>query len=122
MKKYRQEHPELRQHEIEYGRRWHLIHRVKKAEYGRQYRTSHKESLTEYRAKYRLIFPEKAKAHDTVNNLELPLASKCQLCNSTENLEKHHPNYDKPLEYVTLCGSCNMRVKYEPELTLQINE
>jgi hypothetical protein len=32
----------------------------------------------------------------------------CEKCGSKEGLEKHHPNYSKPLEIVTLCKCCHM--------------
>lgn len=31
----------------------------------------------------------------------------CTKCFSEENLERHHPDYDKPLEVVILCRSCH---------------
>ena len=34
----------------------------------------------------------------------------CEACSSTENLHRHHPDYDKPLEIVVLCESCHMEV------------
>ena len=34
-------------------------------------------------------------------------SGKCELCGSTDNLEKHHPNYDNPKEIVVLCRKCH---------------
>lgn len=31
----------------------------------------------------------------------------CERCPSTKNIEKHHPDYDKPLEIVWLCSICH---------------
>jgi hypothetical protein len=37
----------------------------------------------------------------------VPLASSCELCDSTENLNRHHMDYSEPLIIVTLCASCH---------------
>ena len=37
----------------------------------------------------------------------IPLASNCLRCGSTENLERHHEDYSKPLEVQTLCMPCH---------------
>jgi len=39
----------------------------------------------------------------------IPLGSKCEECGSTENLERHHPDYSKPLETQTLCRACHLK-------------
>ncbi len=50
--------------------------------------------------------PEILKAHDLAN-YHVPLASNCQKCGSIEHLERHHPNYEKPLDIITLCKPCH---------------
>jgi hypothetical protein len=40
----------------------------------------------------------------------IPIGPQCQICGAIENLEKHHPDYSKPLEVITLCRSCHRRV------------
>lgn len=35
----------------------------------------------------------------------IPLGSECLICHTTERLCRHHQNYSKPLEIVTLCYS-----------------
>ena len=32
----------------------------------------------------------------------------CWLCGSTKNVDRHHPVYDKPLEFIDLCRSCHI--------------
>lgn len=34
----------------------------------------------------------------------------CENCGSTENLHRHHPDYDKPLEIMVLCEPCHKEV------------
>lgn len=44
----------------------------------------------------------------------IPLKTNCEECGSTENLERHHEDYSKPLEVETLCSKCHgKRNNYE---------
>lgn len=40
---------------------------------------------------------------------KVPLKDHCELCGSTDYLERHHPDYTKPLEVKTLCRTCHAR-------------
>lgn len=40
----------------------------------------------------------------------IKILSCCEECGSTENLQKHHPNYSKPMEVKTLCVTCHVRL------------
>ena len=50
---------------------------------------------------------EKVKANIQARNI--PLANHCENCGATEKLVKHHPDYSKPLEVVTLCRICHKK-------------
>lgn len=41
---------------------------------------------------------------------EITLPDHCETCQTTENLEKHHPDYSKPLEVVVLCRLCHAQL------------
>ena len=43
------------------------------------------------------------------------LGSKCEFCGSTEYLERHHPDYSKPLEVITVCKSCNAKIRWQDQ-------
>lgn len=45
------------------------------------------------------------------NNHKYPIKSACEWCNSTEFLQRHHPDYSKPEYYLTLCASCHNKTK-----------
>jgi hypothetical protein len=47
------------------------------------------------------------------------LQPKCFFCGSTENLERHHPDYNKPLEVLTVCHRCNLRI-HNNALTMEV--
>jgi hypothetical protein len=38
-------------------------------------------------------------------------AIECLLCGSKERLERHHPDYSKPLEVMILCQTCHRKVE-----------
>ena len=42
----------------------------------------------------------------------VPLGEKCAVCGSTEKLHRHHHDYTKPLEIVTLCEICHLSKKF----------
>jgi hypothetical protein len=46
------------------------------------------------------------KARDK-SHFHVQLKPNCEICNSTENLERHHWRYDKPLLVNTLCSTCH---------------
>jgi hypothetical protein len=37
------------------------------------------------------------------------IGSNCESCGASENLERHHPDYTKPLEIKTLCFDCHRK-------------
>jgi hypothetical protein len=39
----------------------------------------------------------------------IPLKEVCEECGNKEQLERHHPDYSKPLEIITLCRKCHQK-------------
>jgi hypothetical protein len=50
----------------------------------------------------------KRSVEDKARN-KVPLKPQCELCGSTDYLERHHPDYSKPFEVQTLCRTCHAR-------------
>lgn len=42
-----------------------------------------------------------------------PNPKPCEFCGATENIHRHHDDYDKPLEIRWLCASCHKRFHLE---------
>lgn len=64
---------------------------------------------------YRQRYPEKHKAHQLVaHSLKIGniIKQPCAVCNSTERIEAHHPNYSEPLNVVWLCSAHHSAVHY----------
>jgi hypothetical protein len=40
----------------------------------------------------------------------IPIGEKCEKCGATERLDRHHNDYDKPLEIQTLCRTCHAQL------------
>lgn len=61
----------------------------------------------EWAAKY----PDRREAHHTANNAlrdgKLQRLALCEGCGLPKRLEKHHPDYSKPLLVVWLCKQCH---------------
>lgn len=119
----------------EYDRRYYLEnkekimerkkkHRQEKKEYDRQYYRENREKILERtkihqktrpeinrRAvkKYKEKYPEKMRAGEQARH-HVPLDLYCERCESIENLERHHPDYSKPLEVMTVCRRCHTEI------------
>ena len=101
----------------EWRRIWTEKNREKDKEFKRKYNLKHSKKLVEKQRVYRKNNPEKMKVHNFVNHHKhkLPLASKCELCPNTEKLERHHPDYDYPEIYVTVCRFCHRWIEKNKE-------
>lgn len=77
-------------------------------------RSSKPENMRKIRARGRIWWAnnrEKARAQQRANYAvkigRLQRRFTCERCNSTRSVQKHHPNYSKPLDVVWLCRSCH---------------
>lgn len=125
----------LKEYMKEYGRKWRENNKEKSREYqkewdknnpeyhkvyGKVWRGKNKESIKEIKKiwaennkdkltkasrKHYENFPEKQKAR--ILALKIELKSCCEICDSTEHLQRHHWRYDKPLLVNTLCNDCH---------------
>lgn len=98
-KEWRKKHPK-------YNKVWcknHLEERKKQIkEWNKEHPKNHKTTQKIFAQNH----PEIVKAQNLAN-YHILVDSKCFKCGSIENLEKHHPDYSKPLEIITLCRKCH---------------
>ena len=88
---------ELRQKRKVQAKRNYRKHRRERLEYYQAYK---QENLTKIRAR------EKSR--------RLPKTAVCEKCGRTDaRLEKHHPDYSRPTDYVTLCALCHRPLHIE---------
>ena len=78
-------------------------------DYANNYYQSNIEKEREQQREINAQHPEVLRAHNESQNI--PLGLKCELCpegeEATENLEKHHPDYNYPEVFVTTCSICH---------------
>ena len=87
-------------------------HKREEVKRTKKWRDENPKKFKEMKHKERKIYikkyPEKIKAQSMAK--KIPLKSYCEICGSNENLERHHPNYNKPLIIITLCKSCHTKI------------
>lgn len=117
MRLWFERHPEKRKQ----TRQWQLAHPEAIKKHRASYRLRHIEKLKDALKSYKKNNPEKIaeyerrKRQNHPDRIEarwkaeyyIPLGNKCEKCGSIENLERHHPDYGKPLEIMTLCRKCH---------------
>lgn len=107
---YRLRNPEKHR---EGNRKYYQKHKKEIARRHRKWRERNKEKLNQYFRNWKKDNPKKYKAHYYISNNKhkFPLNKECELCPEddikTENLERHHPDYDYPEIYVTVCDKCH---------------
>jgi len=109
--KMREAHRIWRKDHKEKIKKKNRLWREKHPNYKQEWRTKNKERNQEHHKRnnktYELQHPERHIAQRMAANKKVLLASNCERCGSTEQLERHHPNYSKPLSIVTLCHKCH---------------
>ena len=74
--------------------------------YQKNYRAKHFTSSRKAFVEWKKANPEKYRAWAVASRL-IPLKSNCEICDSTKNLQRHHKDYGKPLDVLTLCRDCH---------------
>lgn len=91
-------------------KKWSLRHPEKVKECNRNSQQNHPELHRKAQTKYSNNHPEIIRAHNCSNH-HVPLGKECELCpeddKRTENLERHHPDYNYPEIIVTVCKECH---------------
>ena len=94
---------------LQYGRTWRDRNPERVRAYSRAYQKNNPEKINASQRAWKKKNPEKCNAQYLARRL-VSLGSECSLCGSVEGLERHHPDYSKPLEIITLCTSCHGKV------------
>ena len=88
---------------------WRLLNIDKLREYRKKWEAKNKENhivrAKKYRQKNKII----TKTGSLImNKNKFPIGPKCKLCGNTNSRrERHHFDYSKPFEYITLCNKCH---------------
>ena len=76
---------------------------------------SYKESHRKRNKKYCEKYPEKIKAKELAGRTPFPEGILCQECRENIAIERHHPDYSKPLYVRFVCKSCHKKLGKENE-------
>jgi len=116
-KNYRETHRELLRFK---ARLYAESRREILAKKARAYKATHKEEVKAYRLKNRerMNALRRASYHrhainrraDSLAEDHVPLGKTCEACGSVDKLERHHPDYSKPFEVLTLCRPCHNKL------------
>jgi hypothetical protein len=113
---YRKRYHENKEKFLPYRREYHLKNQEKEREYQRIYYRAHRTEILQLAKVNRIKNKEKFFAQGMARS-KVPLASGCQMCGATERLERHHSDYDKPLEIMTLCHRCHTILHHKSKAT-----
>ncbi len=70
-----------------------------------------KEKRKEYSKKWRKENPKKAKSHGLAKHrIKIPKGQLCESCKIKKAIDKHHKDYNKPLEVIFLCRGCHRKI------------
>lgn len=58
-------------------------------------------------ARWRAAFPERTRAHSQAERVHVKAPTVCEGCALQRRLERHHPDYSKPLLVIWLCKPCH---------------
>jgi len=92
--------------------KWKAQNKDRYRQLARNYYYKHKKERMQYQRDYRTDKKKLAVHGIRKHNPELqPLASNCLFCGGSDNLVRHHPDYDVPEMYVTCCRQCHWWVR-----------
>jgi len=101
------ENKEIRERSAERAKKYYKEHLEARRAYHRRHYAEHKKEYFEKQRQRIKENPLPHRAHALVQYHKIPFGPQCESCGATVNLERHHPDYNKPLDVQTLCSSCN---------------
>lgn len=104
------------EHSRLYGEKWRIDNREHYLKYMREYFTKYrnlencKEIQRHGQKRYNKRYPEKIKAQNMASSIKIPKGELCNVCYENIAIEKHHPDYSKPLEVIFICVKCHNKI------------
>ena len=97
---------------------WHRAHKIETNTYLRKWRKKNYCKNGYYAIKYRTTHPIQINSRRIANKIKIKMP--CYFCKSTYKIEKHHPDYSKPMEIVFLCKVCHSKIHAEAKKKKQL--
>ena len=92
-------------------KKWQRENRDKHRKAVFNWKKKHPEENRKHQNQYNKKNKDKKKAH-LISWKKKSLEKSCKKCGSTEKLERHHPDYSRPTEILTLCKKCHVEEHY----------
>ena len=74
-----------------------------------------KKHASEHMVKWREKYPERYKAHNTLNNAirdgRIKKPTRCEICDKPSRLHGHHYDYTMPLDVIWMCEECHGQIQ-----------
>ena len=107
--RYDERREEILARQAAYG----VTHRTEIDAYQAVYREENRVGLAAYQATYRAANPKRIAAQGAVRHAVKSgklVRGPCAHCGSDGPVDGHHPDYDRPLEVLSLCRGCHQRL------------
>jgi len=91
---------------IQRAKEWTLKNPIKAKESKIKHFSNNRDKYNEKNRVWVINNPEKKKAQSKAQHF-IVMNPICEMCGSTQSLQRHHWRYDKPLLVNTLCQSCH---------------
>jgi len=95
----------------QYATDWNRNHPERRREIRANHYQKYREKINRKKRQFLRQHKEIARIRNLIGRYpdKYPLADKCAFCNSTENLERGHLDYeDDGFNYLTVCHACNL--------------
>jgi len=94
-----------------YKRKWNINNPEKKKESCRKWDINNPEKKRGYSKRYMKKYPLKVKAQQIAFRfIKIPEDKLCEICNINKAINRHHPNYNLPLQVKLLCIPCHVEI------------
>lgn len=111
-RRYKARHPEkVRESNRKARRKYYQKTSTERQAYWQKWYAENIKKMTKYTKQYYWSHLKEMRAREIAKRS--PLKKFCEKCGTSDNLERHHPDYEKPMEYLTLCKSCHKRLHSE---------
>ena len=100
----------------EIKREWARRNKEKKGIYNKDWKKRNSEKVKEMDKRIREKYPNRIKARREANKIIISINQLCEKCNENLAVERHHEDYNKPLEIKFLCKGCHSELNLIQEV------
>jgi len=99
---------------------WRKKNIKKNRNYMKKWLLKNKKEKYKKLIKFNKLHPEYKKANSLSRIIEIPKGEMCAICNNKPAIQKHHEDYNKPLEVLFCCVSCHNKLNIQRRLKINM--